>query len=96
MCARPFFKCEAQLAEQSLQVLPNLLEAVSSASLNSIWRLFKQRQLTQYEVQRAPTEKSCGECPAVGLGDARQMEAVLQRSGVSGAVAETSRTELNY
>lgn len=53
-------------------------------------------QLTQYEMQRAPTEKSCEERPPVGLGDARQTEAALQKSGVSEAVAETSRTELNY
>lgn len=61
-----------------------------------MWTLFKQMQLTQYEAQRAPTEKSCGEWPAAGLGDAKQTEAALQRSVLSGAVAETSRTEFNY
>jgi len=47
-------------------------------------------------VQRAPTEKSWGEWPAAGSGDARQMEAMFWRSGVSEAMAETSGTELNY
>lgn len=47
-------------------------------------------------MQRAPTEKSCGEWLSAGLGDARQMDTVLQKSPVSEAVAETSRTELNY
>lgn len=53
-------------------------------------------QLTQYEAQRARTEKFCGEWLATGLDNAKQTEAALQKSVLAGAVAETSRTEFNH
>lgn len=53
-------------------------------------------QLTQYEAHGTPTEESCGEWLAARLDDAKLTEAALQKSVLSGAVAETSRTEFNY
>lgn len=46
-------------------------------------------QLTHYEAQRAPTEKSCGVWLAASLDDVKQTEAALQKSVLSGAVVET-------